>query len=502
MARKKQSAPRSLTSVKNRKSEHQDRSTLVGQLRREENQFNPFNNFANSIRRKRYGAAKLKDIAQTILFDRAIERISNGVAGLPWVIHPPKTEEGEKVAKKVARISKALKRPNLDVHNTYRKFIKAIVRDMLIFGTAIIERQESLGGKDSEDHKPFFLWTTNVENIRIDEEWQAADGDTIPRFWYATKGVSVKNWQPIYNSNMFLVQTRASSYEVNPPSPIQLAYDDMQCWLNLHEFQKGTVSNAVRDYMLSLVDASSDELDGFRDYWNHNVVGLGEIPIWSGKVEVVKFGARNDAELFPQYTEYLTGLIALEFGLNRRDFDFTGSQNYATANIASDMSFQESILPIAQCVIEHLSWEVIDYYFEEFTLELADTEPRKEIEEAQRADTLYKGNLATRNEARAWVGLESLPQGGDKFADGSGADGSQPEPPPGQMPPGADPNNPNTPVPPNGSQHSNNPKEVPTDSKQSQPGNQKGESTNNNNKDKNDNLLGRTKIGKKSLKSK
>lgn len=403
--------------------------TLLSKVNRSTNQFNPYNNFANSIRRKRYGAGKLKEIAQTILFDRAIERISNGVAGLIWTVQAPEKEsENEIWQDKAKKISDTLHRPNFERHNTYRKLVKSLVRDLLVFGTAVVERQPGI-----EKARPFFLWPTDVEVIKSDPDWEPAVEGQIPRFWYAPKGLPRQDWQPIYNKNMFLIQARVSSYEEVSPSPVQLAYDDMQVWLNLHEYQQSVVSNAVRDYMISLEDASQDDLEAFRDYWNHDVVGMGETPIWSGKVNVVKFGARNDAELFPAYTEYLTGLIALEFGLSRRDFDYAENQTYATAGVAADTSFQEAILPIAQCIIEHFHWEVVDFYEPGCTIKLADTEPRKEIEEAQRADTIYKGNLGTRNETRAMLGLPAI-KTGNKFADGSTPD-KEAEPPPEQAPP-------------------------------------------------------------------
>jgi hypothetical protein len=99
-------------------------------------------------------------------------------------------------------------------------------------------------------------------------------------------------------------------------------------------------------------------------------------------------------------------------GLQRED-------SYATASVAQSHSFQDAILPIAEVIIEHLNNKVIDFYAEGFTIAIADEQPTKEDEEANRANTLYQmGKLITRNEGRQMVGLPPL-AGEDKFADGS-----------------------------------------------------------------------------------
>ncbi len=85
--------------------------------------------------------------------------------------------------------------------------------------------------------------------------------------------------------------------------------------------------------------------------------------------------------------------------------------SYATADVAQSHSFQDAILPIAQTIIEHLNNKVINFYAEGFSISLADDQPTKEVDEANRANTLYQGGIATRNEGRQMVGLPPNPDG-------------------------------------------------------------------------------------------
>ncbi len=110
-----------------------------------------------------------------------------------------------------------------------------------------------------------------------------------------------------------------------------------------------------------------------------------------------------------------------------RDYNIEPAHdNRATAGVAADAVFQEAISPISGLVSEALTYDVIDFYYEGFSHSYEDTEPRNEDAEADRAGKLYKEYLlATRNEARAMAGLESIGPAGDYFADGMHISGKE-----------------------------------------------------------------------------
>jgi hypothetical protein len=382
--------------------------------------FNPTSHYNQSASRR---SLSLRSISYKTLFSRAIERISNSVAAMPWTIAPMDDEKADKPALEKAReLTKALSRPNQDEHDLYTTFVKALIRDILVIGLAVVERQPG-----TEGFQPFWLWGTPPEKIYLDSGWDASREGLHPRFWYCINTnansyeyLNEDNWIPILNKNMFLIQNRVATNELFPPSPVAAAYERLNTWLSLDSYQARTVSNPVRDYMVALEEATSEEeIDRFREYWRVHVVGSGEIPVVGGKVNVIKFGAKNDEELFVKFSDYLAGLIALEFGLSKRDYGIDPHDNRSTMGPAADLSFQDAILPIANCVIDNLNAKVIDFYAPGFILSLTDTEPRKESEEAQTATILYTGNLVTKDEGRRRVGEKPLLQGGNKFMDGS-----------------------------------------------------------------------------------
>jgi hypothetical protein len=378
--------------------------------------------------RKRLTPQQLVAISRTPIFSRAIERISTGVAAMPTIVTAPEDEDlhEKDIKNTVKRIQKAVRQPSAGWHDTYTKFIKAVIRDLLIFGCSLVERQEPL----DDESQAFWLWPVNVQNVKLDPRWEPHYQE-FPRYWYCPPNTQEHDWKPLFDENAFLITARASSFEVVPPSPVELAYKDVCAWLKLHEYQNETVGNAVRDYMINLKGAQQEEVDAFREYWENEVVQNGIIPIVGAEgVDVVKFGARNDEELYPGYAEFMVGLIALEFGLLKSDFGYVDHANYSTADIASQQSFQEGIRPIADCTTEHLELKAVDFYYPGYGFALSDRNPQKEKDEADRSNVLFGGDIATKNEAREMNGLDPVP-GGDKFKSGSSSTDDEPEAVPG-----------------------------------------------------------------------
>jgi hypothetical protein len=333
---------------------------------------------------------------------------------MPWTINGPTESDDPETFKYIQTIRKALRSPNRSLLNTYRKLVTAIVKDLLIWGVALVERQPG-----EANSQPFWLWVQPVYEFELDKEWRPDIEGIHPRFWHAPRNKNTgayshpdpAQWTPIKSDRLFMIQHRVRTDVCIAKSPVQCAYDDVATWLELHEYQNSTVSNPVRDYMICLLDSSQTEVRHFRQYWETEVRGSGTIPIVGGSVEVKKFGAKNDDELFLKYTEFLMGLIALEFNLSKREFGIDPHDNRSTFGPAADLSFQHAILPIAKCVVEeHLNQEVIQFYskIDDINLILSDTEPRKESEEAQTAKTLFESQIIDRNEARSRVGADPL----------------------------------------------------------------------------------------------
>lgn len=366
----------------------------------------------------RLTAADLRRVSQAIVVRRAIRRIGNGVLSMPWSILPPENLIRDPAAiAQAKRLRNALKQPNREEHNLYSKFVRAIVHEIITIGVAAVERH--LGEPNDPSSQAIWLFLANANNIQVNQAWSPQIAGIEPRFFDYGGGSQRSGGMPIFAEDMFLIQMDANTYELIPPSPLEIAYHMIQAWLGLGEFQTTTTSQAVREYILVLKGADQNDVDAFRAYWEAEVEGSGKIPILGGEgIQVEKLGARNDDELYLRYTDYILRIIAVAFDLSNRDYGITDHDNRATAGVAADTVFQDAVLPMGLCIREHLELEVIDYYFPGFRLEITDTEPRSQEQEAATATELFKERVISRNEARLRSGHDALP-GGDVFADGA-----------------------------------------------------------------------------------
>lgn len=394
---------RSLTALKPQTRIHRDLSAFLHDTFRQD--------------RQRISTGDLRRISKTVPFQRALRRISNGVLTMPWSVLPPKEFAQDPDALAIAeRIKTALQRPNREDHNLYSKIIQAIIDELMTLGVAAVERQP--GKIDDPADQPFWLFLANAENIRLNPDWSAAVAGIVPRY-YDFGGGSWSSGIPIMDSSMFLIQRYCNAYEINPASPLEIAYWLIQTWLGLGNFQQTTTSQAVREYILVLKGADQNDVEAFRQYWEADVEGSGKIPIIGGDgVDVVKLGARNDDELYLRYTDYILRIIAIAFDLASRDFGVTDHDNRATAGVAADTVFQDAILPMALCIKENFQLEVIDYYYPGYQISITDTEPRSEEQEASTAAMLFEKGVISRNEARIRAGHDAQPSG-DVYADGA-----------------------------------------------------------------------------------
>lgn len=400
----------------------------------------PQQNYRQSMSpRKRIPLELLRVASRVTPVARAIRRVQRSVRMMPWIIRPPKEDAKKPESLKIVEdLTRALKRPNKALgQNTYQKFVSAALKDLLILNYAAIQRMP-------DEEKRFCLWAVDGSCIHHNPHWNE-DDPSDARYHY----IDPRNIEPIHlaDEDLFIIQMDSSTYELIPPSPVETAFPHVVAWLALHNFQHATTSKISAKYILDIGDVTQSELDAFRDYWEEHIEADGETPILGGKgaAKAVTLGATNDSELYLQYHEVLLQMIALCFDMGRRDM---GLENftYATAGVSADSSYQESILPVADTLIEHLNLEVIDYYQENFTIEYLDTQKSTEKEERESASGLYEKKLATRNESRMLAGLDPIGEPGDKFSDGMGLDGSMPPDP--NAAPGAAPSEAPVPVAP------------------------------------------------------
>jgi hypothetical protein len=382
----------------------------------------PKTHYTNSLcNQYRPTTAVLRALADTLPAQAAIGQIVDGVLSMAFSIKPPEELKNDLQARDIAAsIEKSLRHPNREEQDSHRKFISAVVYDLMVGNVAAVEKKIA---DLSYAEQPIWLWAVNYDNIRHNVDWTPQLAGVVPRYFDTGGQWDNSRWVPLLDENLFLIQRVANSWRSNPPSPIEIAYRMITAWLGLTDFQQHTTSRATQEYLIDLGEVSKAELVAFREFFEVEVLGKGSAPIFGSRgakgINVVKLGASNDSGLYMQYQEVLLRMIALAFRLSVRDMNLTESDNRATAGVAAELSFQRGILPVAELVMETLQDKVVDFYFPGYQLEFVDTEPRSEADEANVASMLFEKNIITLNEARVRVKEEDVGLLGNKLANGT-----------------------------------------------------------------------------------
>lgn len=410
-------APRRRTEYRPQGDLNDGRSNAIGTIDSSLPRISPANNYLRSISSGRSGVAtrridigQLRALADTPPAQACINHIVDGVIAMGFQILPPPELRQDPEALKIAKqIERDLKRPNLDDQRNWSSFVCAVVTDMLINNVAAIEKNllpPKLG------RKSIWLWAVDNDRIELNLEWTPQNSDKKPHYYdRGHKGSSKKDWVPLFDEEIFLVERYSNSYRRIPPSALELAFLSIVYWLGLNDFQGLTTSKAHSENLIDLGPCTAEEVEYFRTYFKHQVMGKGETPIIGTKgagIKVVKIGAADDNGLYLKYEEKLLRAIALSFKLSARDVNLQEPDNKATAGVAADASFQKAIWPAHFTLIEAIQSEVIDILYPGYMIKAIDTEPRNEEGECDTATKLFDSGVITRNEARSRVGEDPL----------------------------------------------------------------------------------------------
>ncbi|MBW4514563.1 MAG: phage portal protein [Timaviella obliquedivisa GSE-PSE-MK23-08B] len=351
----------------------------------------------------RIQAGQLRRFSKVALAFSAIKQITEGVLRMPWHIEPPADKKTNEAAIALAsNATRAIKRPNAEATlNNYRQLTSALIDDLLTLNYAVCERQPG------EVERPFWLWSCDAAFIRINPKWSPYVEGVVPKFLdYKLGG----NPRSLLSENAFMLLNNVNSYELVPPSPLEVAYGFLNAWLGLSDYQQKTTSEAAQEWLLHLGNVNETQLTAFRSYWDLEVVQKKKKPIMGGvgTATAIKIGASGDDQLYLQYSQFLTNVVMLAFSLTSRDANITEHDNRATSEASADTTFQRAIIPIAQTMDEGYDGEVIDFFLPGFRFVRDYREPRSEAVRNQEIRETYDSGLITRDEGRVKLGFDPL----------------------------------------------------------------------------------------------
>ena len=122
---------------------------------------------------------------------------------------------------------------------------------------------------------------------------------------------------------------------------------------------------------------------------------------------MIRLAQGTDAELRPQWQQFLLTMIANAFDLPAMILGVTGDVNKSTAGEMADEAFQNAVVPLAKMIADHLTRDVIvkRLGWNDLRFVWSELESRDEATEVSIQVQLLNAGVLSVDEVRAMRGL-------------------------------------------------------------------------------------------------
>ncbi len=370
-------------------------------------------------RRLERNTERLKRLSESALPARAIMMIRNGISGLQYGIQPRSNvplDERKSFAKEIDTIRNVIEHPNPEDDDFYT-FIGQIVEDLLCFDAGVWEYVEKPSFMDQ--NKVIAMYPVPGHTIAKNIAWK---GDPNQVRWQQTIG----NEKKFKDKQLEYLMQRKRSFNPFGYSPLEVAVEIMDAWLNLNSYQREVASNAYPRIMLYLGDDTNEtQAKIMRAYWTVELQGRGSPGIWgnTGKPEVLDLKPASDEGLYLIYQEMLVRTLAYSFGLKPQDFGLERDVNRSTSVTSQIASIEEARKPIARLIASKINCRLIPRIAQltgQKKVELMEffwigIDPRQQKIDAEINNIYLSHDVKTIDDVRQEIDLPPLPGGMGKF---------------------------------------------------------------------------------------
>lgn len=349
----------------------------------------------------------LTKFAEQPIVRRAINAVKNPVASLDFRISAkPGLGMTEEMAERAKIAFNCLENPNRD--DSFASLIEQTADDALTFAGAL----ECQRGKNARH--PLYLYPVDASTIRIYPGWTGDPKE--PRYEQWTGSIGEK----IQFRNDELIYMRMNPRTSTPfgLTPVEVAYNLINAFITSFDFAQKLAGNALPRFGIDLGPwASTADVNVFRNYWQDDVEGQGQVPIWGGYAaddeakglisKIHQFGKGDDADLRMGWQQWLVRLVAISFDLPPQSLGLETTVNRATAEVMQEGGQAAAIRPMAQMISRYLTREALGRKLGWYDLrhEWVGLDPEDDLSRSQIWRNLIEADIMVPDEPRQELGL-------------------------------------------------------------------------------------------------
>lgn len=375
----------------------------------------PFGRTPYRARRLKRQISTLQKLSESPLPSRAISLIRSGVSYLEFGVRARDTSREQDLEDAKRVVEAVIENPNTNDHD-FSTFVGQLVEDLLIYDAGAFEYVR----------RPKWMKKNDVLALEIVPGFTLAqrmdwDGDPDEPRWVQI--VDGKIVAELLDSDIEYLMQRKRSWTTFGLSPLEVAIELMESFLNLSAYQKQVASNAYPSFMLYLGnEISQEQVERFRSYWKMELQGQGAPGIWgggSGRPEALQLKPVGDDGLYLKYQEVLIRIFAFAFNLKPQDFGIERDVNRSQGEVSAWASIEEARKPVAKLIERKINTRVIPTIAEAAGMpEIAEVEfywigldPRDAQADSVMYQRYLESGVMTPDDVRTELGMTVFPKG-------------------------------------------------------------------------------------------
>ncbi len=336
----------------------------------------------------------------------AIETRKDQLADLDWSIRRRGASSGDGDPR-IGRATALLRYP--DREHAWDEWVRMLVEDMLVLDAATIYPRRGADGS---------LWSLEPVDggtiKRVIDDYGRTPAPPLPAYQQILKGLPATGYT---TDQLVYLPRNPLSHRVYGLSPVEQVLMTINIALRrqLHKLEYYTEGSLPDAFFGVPSDWTTEQLRQYQEYWDGlmsgNTAERRRMKFIHGDVRVVQ---AKEAILKDDFDEWLARIVCFGFAISPAPF--VRQMNRSTAEAQDRASLREGLAPLMRWlkrVVDQILARVLGWP----DLELAwrDTTEQDPRTQAEIAVALVGAGIATRNEARATLGLPPLP-GADTLA--------------------------------------------------------------------------------------
>ncbi len=339
---------------------------------------------------------QLRNFSQDPVVRKAIMIVQDALARQPYRIEV--IGGRGKYTKQIEVIQSIIEHPN--VIDSREMFTKRVIDDSMVCDALCVE-----ANKARDPKHPIYLYAIDGSTIQHVVPYDYTDRKAARYAQQQEDGIKYFTAEDIA-----YLQRSYFTYQPYGLSPVQMAYRYIRFYLDSTEQANERATNATAEFLISLGEGVNEEQrQAFCSYMENEIEGTGHIPVAAGSksVETKQIKAINSDGLYLAWTEKLTQIIGVAFGIPPEKLGLVIANDRSTGEDQENAMIQELIKPYASMLEDLYNNYVIAPMglggVLKFRFIFEDSERQKTAKSKRVVDEYYKGVL-TENEVREIMG--------------------------------------------------------------------------------------------------